>query len=341
MIARNVQSLAAYTPGEQPRIPGLIKLNTNENPYPPSPLVAQAVAGFDVSRLRLYPDPMATELRDRIAFMHDCGIDQVFTGNGSDEILALATRAFAEEGSGIGYFEPSYSLYPVLADIRAAARRPCPLGDGFSWQMPPAEDSSLFFLTRPNAPTGLSFPKEDVAAFCSSYPGVVVIDEAYADFAADDCMDLASAPGNRNTIVMRTLSKSYSLAGIRCGYAVGPAPLIAALYKIKDSYNLDMLTQAIACAALDDLQHMRDNAAKIIATRERLAASLRSRGWKVCDSQTNFLFASPPDGDAAREFASLREKRILVRHFPGPRTGAFLRISIGTDAQADALLAAI
>ena len=341
MIARNVQKLSAYTPGEQPKVPGLIKLNTNENPYPPSPRVAEAIAAFDPSRLRLYPDPMAVALRERIARLHGCSIDQVFAGNGSDEVLALATRAFAEEGTGIGYFEPSYSLYPVLADIRAADRRPVALGEGFSWVMPPVDDSSLFFLTRPNAPTGVAFPKADVAAFCASYSGIVLIDEAYADFSADNCMDMAVSPDNRNVLVMRTLSKSFSLAGMRCGYVVGPVELIAALYKIKDSYNLDMVTQVIACAALDDVPYMRANAAKIVATRERLAAELRRRGWKVCDSQTNFLFASPPDGDAAKRFAALREAKILVRYFSGPRTGAFIRITIGTDAQIDALLGAI
>ena len=341
MIARNVQQLTSYTPGEQPKVPGLIKLNTNENPYPPSPRVSEAIASFDAARLRLYPDPMATGVRERVARLNGCSIDQVFAGNGSDEILALATRAFAEEGSGIGYFEPSYSLYPVLSDIRAAERRPVALGDGFSWATPPVNDSQLFFLTRPNAPTGGAFPKSDVAAFCKAYPGVVLIDEAYADFASDNCMDLALAPDNRNVIVMRTLSKSFSLAGIRCGYAIGPAELISALFKIKDSYNLDMLTQAIACAAMDDIGHMRANAAKIVATRERLASALRDCGWTVCPSQTNFLFASPPDGDAAKWFALLRENKILVRYFPGPRTGAFIRITIGTDAQIDALLAIV
>ncbi len=341
MIARNVQQLTAYTPGEQPKVPGLIKLNTNENPYPPSPRVAEAIASFDASRMRLYPDPMATGVRERIARLNGCGIDQVFAGNGSDEVLALATRAFAEENTGVGYFDPSYSLYPVLANIRAASKRPVELGENFTWVTPPIDNSQLFFLTRPNAPTGAAYPKADVAAFCKAYDGVVLIDEAYADFSADNCMDLALAPDNRNVIVMRTLSKSFSLAGIRCGYAIGPAELIAALYKIKDSYNLDMLTQAVACAALDDVGYMRANAAKIIATRERLAATLRECGWKVCPSQANFLFASPPDGDAAKWFARLRENKILVRYFPGPRTGAFIRITIGTDEQIDALLGVV
>ena len=341
MIARNVQRLDAYTPGEQPKIPGLIKLNTNENPYPPSPRVGEALAAFDWTLLRLYPDPGCQAIRDVVARLHGCSAEQVFVGNGSDEVLALCTRAFVEDGGTVGFFEPSYSLYPVLSDIRNAVRRPVPLGDGFAWAEPPATGIDLFLMTRPNAPVGLSYDKAAVAAFCRSFEGVVLIDEAYGDFADDNCMDLAVSPANANTLVMRTLSKSYSLAGIRCGYVVGPAALVAALYKIKDSYNLDRVTQALALAALQDQPHMRANVARIRATRERVAAALRARGWMVPDSQTNFLFASPPDGDAAGCFAYLRGERILVRYFPGPRTGSRLRITVGDDAQMDALLAAL
>ncbi len=340
-ICQRIQALEAYTPGEQPKDPGIIKLNTNENPYPPSPRVADALRDFDYARLRLYPDPVFHGLRQRLAEIHGCAEGQVFIGNGSDEILALCTRAFVEDDGSVGYFEPSYSLYPVLDAIRGAERRPVALNADFTWRMPDGYRASLFFMTNPNAPTSLRFEPETVAAFCAGFDGVVLIDEAYGDFADADCLGLALAPGNVNTLVMRTLSKSFSLAGLRFGYVVGPEPLIGALYKIKDSYNMDMLAQAVGLAALSDLPYMRENVRKIRATRARLTEALRARGWRVCASQTNFLFARPPDGDARRVFERLKAVKIVVRYFPGPATGEYLRITVGTDAQMDALLAAL
>jgi histidinol-phosphate aminotransferase len=338
LIAKHVAAMTGYTPGEQPRGRRIIKLNTNENPYPPSPAVADALAAFDPVALRLYPDPMGAAVRQRIAEIHGCPVDQVFAGNGSDEILALATRAFVENDGAIGYFVPSYSLYPVLAEIRQAARRPVALTPEYRWAMPDDYAASLFFLTNPNAPTSLLHDTKTVASFCDRFPGVVLIDEAYVDFAPSNNMNRATAPGNRNTLVMRTLSKSFSLAGLRFGYAVGPVELIQALYKIKDSYNLDGLTQRLALAALNDLDAMRENVARILQTRRRLTDTLRDRGWRVLDSATNFLFARPPDGNAERVFRRLREAEIYVRHFPGPVTGDSIRITIGTDAEIDALL---
>ena len=337
-ICKNVQALEAYTPGEQPKDPGIIKLNTNENPYPPSPKVAEALQAFDAARLRLYPDPVFLALRQRIAEIHGCAVQQIFIGNGSDEILALCTRAFVENDGSVGYFVPSYSLYPVLADIRGAERRPVALGADFTWRMAADYEASLFLMTNPNAPTSMLHDKAAVAAFCRAFRGAVLIDEAYGDFADAGCMDLALAEGNANTLVMRTLSKSFSLAGLRFGYVIGPADLIGALYKIKDSYKMDMLAQVVGLAALNDLPYMRENVRKIRATRERLGAELRRRGWRVCESQTNFLFASPPDGRAEKVFEALKAAKIYVRYFPGPVTGEYLRITVGTEAQADALL---
>jgi histidinol-phosphate aminotransferase len=340
-IARNVAGLQAYTPGEQPQDRQIVKLNTNENPYPPSPGVAAALASFPAERLRLYPDPRGLALRRRIAEIHNCRVEQVFVGNGSDEILALATRAFVENDGSVGYFVPSYSLYPVLAEIRGVAKRPVDLASGFTWNMPAGYQASLFLLTTPNAPTAMQYDRAAVTAFCRAFDGVVLLDEAYVDFAPDNFMDLALAPGNANTLVMRTLSKSFSLAGLRLGYVIGPEPLIGAIDKIKDSYNLDMLTQAVGLAALNDLEHMRANVGRIQATRARLSAALETRGYRVLPSATNFLFARPPDGHAQAVFDRLRAQKIFVRYFPGPRTGEYLRITIGTDAQVDALLAAL
>ena len=340
-IAQNVAALQAYTPGEQPQDRGIIKLNTNENPYPPSPQVTAALAAFPAERLRLYPDPHAMALRRRVAAMHGCCVGQVFVGNGSDEILALVTRAFVENNGSIGYFEPSYSLYPVLADIRGVEKRPVDLGPDFTWRMPAGFRASLFLLTTPNAPTAMQYDRGALTAFCRAFDGVVLLDEAYVDFAADNFMDLALAASNANTLVMRTLSKSFSLAGLRLGYVIGPEPLIEAIDKIKDSYNLDMLTQSVGFAALGDLDSMRTNVRRIQATRERLRAALTAAGWRVLPSETNFLFARPPDGQAQAVFDRLRAQKIFVRYFPGPRTGEFLRITVGTDAEIDALLAAV
>ncbi len=339
LTRKSVRDLDAYTPGEQPKRPGLVKLNTNENPYPASPAVARVLADMDPSALRLYPDPVCSELRLVAAALHGVGVEQVFVGNGSDEILALCTRAFVEDDGSIGYFMPSYSLYPVLSAIRNVPGVECELTESFEWPEQDPAPASLFFLANPNAPTSMLFPKARVISFCRAFPGVVLIDEAYVDFAREHCMDLAATLPN--VLVMRTLSKSYSLAGIRCGYVVGPEPLITALYKIKDSYNLDRLTQAIAIAALEDQVHMRANAAKIITTRERLAGELACRGFSVCPSDTNFLWVKPGARSARQIFEALKSAGILIRYFPGARTGDYLRITVGTDEEVNRLLQAL
>lgn len=338
LIRPSVAALTPYVPGEQPG-PGVIKLNTNENPYPPSPRVAEALRAADPTRLRLYPDPVSSGLRAQIAALHGCGPEQVFVGNGSDEVLALCVRAFVPEGGTVGYFEPSYSLYPVLAAIEDVPVRPLPLPSDFGWTPPAPDAASLFFLTNPNAPTSRLFPHAEVEDFCRRFRGVTLVDEAYVDFAPVSCADLAlTLP---NVLVARTLSKSYALAGLRLGYALGPAPLIEALHKIKDSYNISYLTQQLAAAALSDQAWMRDHVGKIVATRERVARTLRERGWLVMDSATNFLFARPPARPASELFQTLRARHIFVRYFPAPSTAQYLRITIGTDAEMDALLAAL
>jgi len=338
-IRASVRAMTGYVPGEQPRIPGLIKLNTNENPYPPSPRVEAALRTMDPADLRRYPDPVSVALRQCIADLHRCSIDQVFVGNGSDEILALCTRAFVEDDQRIASFNPSYSLYPILAQIRDVPFDFVELPPDFGWTMPPASGAALFFLTRPNAPTGVCYPREAVADFCRCFEGVVLVDEAYVDFADSHCLDLAL---NRpNVLVLRTLSKSYSLAGLRLGYVVGSAELIAALFTIKDSYNVDGLTQRIAQAALEDPATLREHVARIRATRTRLEAGLRALGFEGGGSQANFVWVRPPKGRASSCFEFLRDRKILVRYFPGPRTGEHLRITVGTDGEIDRLLAVL
>lgn len=339
MIRRSVANLHAYVPGEQPRDPNVVKLNTNENPYPPSPRVAEVLRSFDASRLRLYPDPVASGIRAVIASLHGCAVDNVFVGNGSDEVLALAARAFVERDGAIGFFNPSYSLYPVLAAIEDIPTRPVPLTPDFGWVAPAADAGGLFYLTNPNAPTSLLFSRANVEGFCARHAGVVLIDEAYVDFSPANCVDLALSRGN--VLVARTLSKSYGLAGIRLGYALGAAPLIDALHRIKDSYNTSMLTQAIGRAALEDQDHLTSCVARLTSTRERVADTLRQRGWAVARSATNFLWMKPPQKPASEVFESLRARGIFVRYFKGPVTGGHLRVTVGTDAQMDALLAAL
>lgn len=341
-IAKSVRRLEAYTPGEQPKTRRVVKLNTNENPYPPCPRVAEALAGFDAASLRLYPPPGADALRRAIAERHGVPAECVFAGNGSDEVLRLAVRAFTETGGCAAMFDPTYSLYPVLCaaeEVRAAA---VPLEDDFSWREPePPADATLFFLTNPNAPTGVRYPDEAVEAFARRFPGVVLMDEAYGDFAEPEVPGVRLAMALENVLVCRTFSKSYGLAGIRCGYAIGAPRLIGALDKLKDSYNLDAVTQRLACAAMGDSAYMRETARRIVATRERTAGELRRRGWTVVPSQSNFLFARPPAGTAAADvFAKLRAANVFVRYFgASPKTRDWLRISIGTDAQMEMLFA--
>ena len=344
-IAKSVQALVPYTPGEQPKDKSVIKLNTNENPYLPSPLVTQVLESYNLDRLRRYPDPVFGELRAKIAEINKTEAARIFVGNGSDEVLTLAARAFVDDDEAIGSCDPSYSLYKTLAAIRNVPFVPSPLASGFSWQTPVVEANgvqvALFLLTNPNAPTSIRYPREVVSAFAKTFPGVVIVDEAYVDFADDSCMELATAPDNTNVVVMRTLSKSFSLAGLRLGYCVGPEDLIEALYKVKDSYNVDALAQDVALAALSDLPWMRANAAKVCKTREETADELRRRGWDVPKSQSNFLFARPAHKPAAEIFEQLRQRNIFVRYFPGPETGDRLRITIGTDADMFSLLNAL
>lgn len=339
LVTKSVQKLTAYTPGEQPKARDVVKLNTNENPYPPSPKCSEVLAGFDLDKLRRYPDPEFSVLRDAIAKMVHAKAENIFIGNGSDEILALAAKAFVENDEVIGSLDPSYSLYKTLAAIRDVDWRG--FGDLCDVKGEAAKKLALFLLTNPNAPTGVLKPCDEVAAFAARFKGVLIVDEAYADFSRENCMSLATAEGNRNVIVMRTFSKSFSLAGLRVGYCVGPKPLIDALYKVKDSYNVDAIAQAVALAAVKDAKWMRANVRKVVATRRRFVVELERRGWDVMPSESNFVFARPAHAKAADIFERLRGRHIYVRYFSGPKTADRLRVTIGTDEQMAKLLAAL
>jgi len=373
-----VRKLHPYVYGEQPKIKGLIKLNTNENSYPPSPKVLATVKAAVDGRLRLYPNPTAQLLREKLAKLHRCLADNIIVGNGSDELLALATRAFVEPVSEGGvprrptqkklgsrrarpseiiqYFHPSYSLYPVLADIHGAARNVVPLKSDFSLpglaelkggrRKPPEGgtpnrwdfDAALTFVTTPNAPSGRGYSTRELDALCKAQRGVVVLDEAYVDFAGENALKLALK--YPHVVVARTFSKAYSLCFQRVGYFVGHRDLIAALHKIRDSYNVNGLGQIAAEATLDDLPYYRANFKKVIATREWLSRELTKLGFRVLPSRTNFILARPPRFSAQVWLQSLRGQKVLVRWFDRPKVKDYLRITIGMAAEAKALVSA-
>jgi histidinol-phosphate aminotransferase len=333
LVREAVAAMHGYTPGEQPRDRNYIKLNTNENPYPPSPAVACALREMDTAALRLYPDPTALALRTEAA--KQCGLepDWVLCGNGSDDLLTMSVRTFVDQGQAVAFPNPTYSLYPVLADIQGAAVRPIELTDTFDLPhdfSAQTADAALLFIARPNAPTGNCFSLARLHEICGQFKGAVWIDEAYVDFAEDHCLDFVRQ--YPNVIVSRTFSKSYSLAGVRLGLAFGQPPLIAEMQKVKDSYNVNAITQRLGLAALRDRGYMLANADRIRATRTMVAGELAKMGFQVLPSQANFLFVKPPV--AAESFMRrLRENGILIRHFSGPRTQDFVRISIGTDEE--------
>ena len=335
-----IDALAGYTPGEQPRTASSVKLNTNEDPYPPSPRIAEALKTFQLENLRRYPDPTADALRDDIAARWGVKRENVICGNGSMDVLTMIFRAFTDPQRPAAMFDPSYSLYPVLAAMQEAPVIRMPLDpETFELKQPLeelAKGANLVVLTRPNAPTGTSVAREEVERFCAGFDGIVAIDEAYADFADDHCMEFVKRFDN--VLVLRTFSKSYALAGLRLGYAVGNAALIDGLMKLKDSYNVDMLTQVIGRAAFGDTETLAAHVSAIKATRARLTEELKKLGFTVIPSQSNFLFAAPPDGNGKRVFSVLRNNAVIVRHFPGKVTGRFVRITVGTDAEVDRLL---
>ncbi len=332
--------MAAYVPGEQPRRGGvadLIKLNTNENPYPPSPKALEALRAAIDGRLRLYPDPTASTLRQKLGKAYGFDPDQIVVGNGCDDILNLCVRAFCGECEKLAYFWPSYSLYPVLANIQGATQVELPLDEDFQIKAHPPllaklAGVKLVFITQPNAPSGVWLPRVETQRVIEETDGVVVIDEAYVDFASDNCLDFVREYDN--VIVARSFSKSFSFAGMRVGWAAGPRELIGALDKVKDSYNVSRLSQLGAEATLDDWEYFQQNVKKICATRERTTDALVKLGFFVYPSQTNFVFARPPSPFVAKQwFEQLRQRNILIRWWDADRIRDFARVSIGRDEE--------
>ena len=327
----NIERMSGYEPGFQPKEPGFVKLNTNENPYPPSPRALEAIREAAGDALRKYPDPTTDRVRETIADVFGMPLQRVLCGNGSDDLLSIAVRSFCGEGDRVAFPYPSYSLYPTLALLQGAEPVSVPFHDDYSLPQDLARTGArLILISNPNAPSGTVVPPGPIDALAAAVDGVVLVDEAYVDFAETDCLALVeSCP---NVIVTRTLSKSYSMAGLRFGFAVAQEPLIEGMMKVKDSYNIDALTAAGAGAAIADQHWMRANVERIRATRARLADALAALGFDCLPSQANFILARVPEGrDAAALYQRLFERKILVRYFALPRVDDCLRITVGTE----------
>jgi len=343
-LRTNIRNMAGYVPGFQPRDgQPWIKLNTNENPYPPSPRVRETILaelGADGGRLRQYPDPPSQEARETAARLYGFDPSWIIMANGSDELLNNLIRAFVAEGEELAFVNPSYSYYATLAEIQGARVRTFGLDE--KWRLsdfPARYAGKLLFLTTPNAPLGFAYPLDYIEELAGRCAGMLVVDEAYADFAEGNALELVKRCDN--VVVTRTFSKSYALAGMRLGLAVAHPEVVEALDKIRDHYNIDRLAQVAAVAALSDQDYFLARVAEVVATRDWFSAELRKRRYTVIPSQANFVFAIPPDRDARRVFESLSERRILVRFFSDSLLSHGLRISIGTREEMETTLAAL
>ena len=343
--SRRIRDMVPYVPGEQPKGRVFIKLNTNENPYPPSPKALEALREAADDRLRLYPDPECAALRAAIAAAHGLSPEQVFPGNGSDEVLAFCFQAFFDPDRPVYFADITYTFYAVYAEYFGLSPRLIPLKADFSLPVDPfcAGDSGGVVVANPNAPTGLEVDRADIVRILESNPqAVVLVDEAYIDFGGHS----ADALVNRydNLVVVRTLSKGHGLAGMRVGYALGNPDLMAALRCVRDSinsYTVDRAAQAAAAASIADTAYFEAQAAKVSATRDRVAAQLRELGFAVTDSKANFLFVHHPRVPAKALLDGLRQRGILVRWFDRPRISDHLRITVGTDEEMDTLFHAM
>jgi histidinol-phosphate aminotransferase len=346
-----VHGLTPYVPGEQPKLANLVKLNTNENPYPPSPRVVEAIQaelGGNGGRLRLYPDPTSLALRQAIGRRFGFGPERIFVGNGSDEVLAHAFQALLAHDRPLLFPDISYSFYPVYCGLYGIDFQTVALDADFQIRVDdylargPGGVGAVIF-PNPNAPTGRALPLAEIARLAAGLPDCpVVVDEAYVDFGADSAVALIDR--HPNILVVHTLSKSRSLAGLRVGYALGQPELIEGLTRVKDSFNsypLDRVAQAGAIAALEDEAWFEETRQRVVASRDKLTADLTALGFQVLPSAANFVFARHPERDGAELAAALRARSIIVRHFKAPRIDPFLRITVGTDAQCATLVEAL
>jgi histidinol-phosphate aminotransferase len=334
---KHLAAVEGYIPGEQPAYGGFIKLNTNENPYPPSPRVFEAIKQVTEESMRKYPDPVYRRLSAKIAQVYSLKQEQVFIGNGSDEVLSLLVRTFVDRDEKVVSTYPSYVLYETLARLNAVGCEAVELDENFD--LPEnvfSASGKLLFVGNPNNPTGRCIPADIMDRLCRSFPGLVAADEAYVDFSETSCLPLLrDCP---NLVILRTFSKSFSLASIRVGFALASEELVADLMKMKDSYNVNLLSQLAAEATLSDIEYMRANVQKIVKTRSRLSRELGALGFVVYPSESNFVLAKYPNGSAEPLYEGLKRRKILVRYFPLRRLEDCLRITVGTDEEVDALL---
>jgi len=328
-----------YTPGEQPG-PGerVVKLNTNENPFAPSPKVIQAIQNIEPELLRRYPSPTADPFREAAAALLDVKPDMILAGNGSDDILTIATRTFVPPGGTLAYPDPTYSLYPVLAQLEEAKVATVPWERDYSL---PTEalletKADAIYLANPNAPTGTFVSPMKVEELAKRFEGLILIDEAYVDFAEDDCIPLVRE--YENVIISRTMSKAYSLAGLRFGYAVGQPHVIAEMLKVKDSYNTDAVSVVAATAALQDQAYAERSWDHVRQERQRLSSELTQMGWRVIPSQANFILVTTPNGNGREAYLGLKQQGILVRYFDKPGLSDKIRITVGSMQENNALI---
>lgn len=341
-VRPNVRQMDGYTPGEQPA-PGerVVKLNTNENPFPPSPKVIAAIREIEPEMLRRYPHPAGDLFRTSAAKILGISPEMILCGNGSDDILTIATRSFVPSGGVLASAEPTYSLYPILAKLEEAKFVGVPWGT--DWSLP-VEDlidtkADAIYLANPNAPSGTFVPPQQVAELASKFDGLLLVDEAYAEFAEQNCLELVKEFSN--VVISRTFSKAYSLAGMRFGYAVAQPEVIAEMMKVKDSYNCDAVSVIAANAAILDQEYARRSWEHVKAERQRLTAELQQMGWSVLPSQGNFVLATVPNGRGKEAYLKLKEQGILVRFFDKPGLTDKIRITVGTGQENNALLAGI
>lgn len=341
--SRIARELSPYTPGEQPRIPDLVKLNTNESPFGPSPRAVEAMRAAASDALRLYPDPEAEELRRALADHHGVTPGQVFVGNGSDEVLAHAFAGLLKQDRPLLCPDITYSFYPVWAQLFGITLETVPLDDGMGVRVEDyRRDAGAIVIANPNAPTGIALPRAAIARLLAEHADIpVLIDEAYVDFGGESAVPLIA--DHPNLLVVQTMSKSRGLAGLRVGYALGDAGLIEALRRMKDSFNsypLGRIAQAGATASVRDDAWFRESCGRIMATRETMTRELAALGFTVLPSSANFVFARHPLLEGAEFAAALRDRAILVRHFGKPRTAPFMRITVGSPDDVHKLVAA-
>lgn len=333
----NIEKLTAYEPGFQPKSTDVVKLNTNENPYPASPKVFEAIKNLTSENLRRYPQPFADSFREAAAEVLGFKSENIICTNGGDELLNMAIRAICDENRPLAYPTPTYSLYPVLAQTQNCPAVEIPFDDEFNLPAKLASaDAALTILCNPNAPSGTFIPKQEIAQLAQEIKGVLLIDEAYVDFSEDNCLDLVKK--FENVIILRTMSKGYSLAGLRFGFGIANENLINGLDKVKDSYNTDAIAIAAATAAIKDQTHFKQNVEKVKAERKRLTAELTALGFEVMPSQSNFVFAKSVKTRAIDVYEKLKENNIYVRYWAYPDIKDKLRISIGTPEQNDKLI---